>query len=358
MTDYKGIKIPTDIILVERLNDRDEISQAYVVDKGNSKMLENALSWANTSLRKKDENGEYIKVPNERWPDYPDYDWYKVEGIQHEYKNGNFQIELLEAADGSSQGGKLSFWNCKLITPDNKEFSVGINSELLIDILKHNTWVDGRCQNKNVWLGRVKGTQVGVFTENLENFKQAFEDEKQRTAKKSSSYKPGMIVKTLTNTDVYAGELYKLYDIEYDSRYWYRASNRLEVVITIYKKPKKVYGFLNHDWQDSSKWRMDSIEIQKNKQAKIITGETIAVNLKEVFESWYNNRLENAKDDLNRLAKDNAYTYKDFFYLFNYSLDNKPLAKEELINSIKSKYKEVANGDFPFDRFMIKYIEE
>ena len=359
MTDYKGIKIPTDIILVERLNDKNEISQAYVVDKGNSKMLKNALNWASTSLRKKDENGEYIKIPNECRPDYPDYDWYKVDGIQHEYKNGNFQIELLEAADGSSQGGKLSFWNCKLITPDNKEFSVGINSELLIDILKHNTWVDGRCQNKNIWLGRVKGTQVGVFTKNLENFKQALEDEKQRTAKKSSSYKPGMVVKTLTNTNAYAGELYKLYDVKYDSSYyWYRDSYKPEVVITIYKKPKKVYGFLNHDWQDSSKWQMDSIEIQKNKQAKIFTGETIEINLKEILKAQFDKQISYIKSDLERCTLSLARNYRDFFYLFMYSLDYKSLSTENLIALIEKQFKEMRNSEFPFYMFKLKYIEK
>ena len=356
MADYKGIKIPNEIILVEKLNDRGEISQAYVVDKGNTKMLENAVSWAKTRFRKKDDSGEYIRIPRGH---YIDYDWYEVDGIQHEYKNGNFQLELLEAADGSSQGGKLSFWNCKIITTDNKEFSVGINSELLIDILKRNTWINGKCQTNKVWLGRVKGSQVGVFTENLENFKQAYEDEKQRTAKKSSSYKPGTVIKTLNSVQVYAGELYKRYEIEYNSsRYWYNDSYAPEVFITIYKKPKKVYGFLGHDWQDSSKWRLDYIEVQSNKQARIITGETVDFNLKDVFDNWQAKKLNYAKDDLSRLKRSEARTYFDFWYLPIYSLENEALTKDALIEAIKAKYAEVSEGEFPFEKFRIKYIEE
>lgn len=358
MADYKGIKIPTEVILVEKQTEGSGIPQAYVVDKDNKKMLESAMYWAQTSLRKKDENGEYVRIPRKN-SDYFDYDWYQVEGIQHEYRNGNFQIALLEAAEGSCQGGKLSFWNCKIIAPDNKEFSIGINSELLIDILKNNTWVNGLCQSTNVWLGRVKGSQVGVFTENLDNFRQALEDEKQRTIKKSASYKPGDIVKTLTGgADVYAGELYQLFDIDFPRSYWgWRSYDRPEIIITFYKKPKKVHAYLNSSWRDPSVFIEDGYEVQKTKQAKIITGERHEISLESVFEKKFNKDLEYAKKEYDRITADLPDKYIRFFSLFQYSLTSKAIDKEQYQDLLVDQVRKLVGAQFPFDKFRITFEE-
>ena len=358
MSDYKGIKIPTDIILVEKQSEGDSIPQAYVVDKDNKKMLESAMYWARTNHRRKDESGEYIRIPRKN-SEYFDYEWYEVEGIQHEYKNGNFQISLLDAAEGSCQGGKLSFWNCKISAPDSKEFSIGINSELLIDVLKNNTWVNGKCQN-NVWLGRVKGSQVGVFTENLENFAQALEDEKQRSIKKSASYKPGDIVRTLTGgSDVYAGELYQLFDISFPRSYWgWRSYDKPEVIITLYKKPKKVHAFLNSSWRDPSVFIDDCYEVQKTKQAKIITGERYEVALETTFEKKFNKDVDYAKKEYDRITANLPDRYIRFFSLSQYSLTSTPLDKEQYQDLLVDQVRKLVGVQFPFDMFRITFEEE
>ena len=45
--EYKGIKIPEKVIIVERQDKYyHDINQGYVVDFGNKKMLESAKDWA------------------------------------------------------------------------------------------------------------------------------------------------------------------------------------------------------------------------------------------------------------------------------------------------------------------------
>lgn len=161
---YKGIKIEDDIIIVERQN---EEHQGYLVCKSNKNQLESALAWAKCSVHVLDKDGNEVKEQVNGWTRYK---FQELEGIVHEYRNGQFTFSLSESASGSSQGGKLSFWNCTVTAPDGKEFLIGINSECLIQLLKHNTFINGVCQSK-VWLGRIKNN-VGAFTENMKEFEQ------------------------------------------------------------------------------------------------------------------------------------------------------------------------------------------
>lgn len=135
--------------------------------------------------------------------------------IDYEYTNGNFELELEDAASSSySQSGKLSFWNCYIKAPDGKKFLIGINAEQLIKLLKHSTFIDGKCQNK-VWLGRVM-SQVCAFTETMDEYKQAMSDEKLRTdvKTKTSVYEEGAVIGSLTSKEVYAGIFNNYLNIE------------------------------------------------------------------------------------------------------------------------------------------------
>lgn len=310
-TDYKGIKIPKEIILVEKIYEDDKIHQAYVVEKGNKNSLESALFWAKTS--------------------YSD-------GVIHEYVNGNFKIALLDSAGHSTQGGKLSFWDCKLTTPDGKEFSVGINSDLLIDILKNNTWINGECQSDKVWLGRVKGNQVGVFTENLENFKQAQKDELKRNAKKTSSYKVGDIVGSLNLTEAYCGEFYQLFDFN-SASYW---SN--DLVITIYTKPKKIYGYAHKHWQTEE---YSNVTFSKTKSPKIVSGERVETTR----EQFLNHYLELRE----RFMEKHTYYVVPLDY-FQCSTKQVPITIEELKELVQKTADKFGLGN-PFSKgqVTIKY---
>ena len=196
MEEIKSITIPEDIIIVENYE-----HQGYVVLPDKPSMLESAMNWAH------------------RWVyDYSIKGWEEREksaveffGIQNRYKNGQFRLKLCESANNSWNGGKLSFWNCTITAPDGKDFLIGINQELLCNLLQSCTVVKGVVQ-EDVWLGRQKNN-TGVYTVNMEDFIQAKEEIKLKTvfSDKTSSYVVGDIVGTLTKQYVYAGVIYEHY---------------------------------------------------------------------------------------------------------------------------------------------------
>ena len=102
---------------------QEGIQQGYLVDPKNKKQLENAERWAETvryEYNKELGRSEAVET---------------VKGTVDTFDNDGFEIELLESADGSSQGGKLSFWNCK-ISKAGKTWIVGINADLLLSLAR------------------------------------------------------------------------------------------------------------------------------------------------------------------------------------------------------------------------------
>ena len=273
MLDYQNVKIANEIIIVEKPEPyRSWVSwrkvkgqglhQGYVVDANNKKSLENALKWA--ECREYDESLRPTKAP---------YNWDKyyasvkiIPGVEHRYQNGQFEITLCDSADNSSQSGKLSFWNCIIACSDGKEFLVGINADILLELLLKNTFIDGKCQSK-VWLGRIKGTQVGAFTENMELYEQAQKDEasRQAVAKADSKYVSGDIVKTLTGKDLYLGTVYQYYSFEQGWRY----SDRY---IVVYKKPKLVHIYRSYyeSWQTKKEELSENFEAKNTKVKRVV----------------------------------------------------------------------------------------
>ena len=67
-TDYKGIKINNEVIIVAKDGwhwngnkyERCGNPQGYVVDVGNKNMLETARNWAHYTTYKRDKNGNYL----------------------------------------------------------------------------------------------------------------------------------------------------------------------------------------------------------------------------------------------------------------------------------------------------------
>lgn len=196
---YKGIIIPQEIIIVENYE-----HQGFVVPSGNERVLETAMRWA-----------ERMVYPDEgTWEDRQ-AKAYKFEGIQHRYENGHFRMKLNESAGYSYNGGKLSFWNCDITAPDGRTYLVGINQDLLCNLLMNCTLVKGKVQEE-LWLGRQQNN-TGLYTEQMDDFKQAQLEVKQKEEMKSKTknYKPGDLVGTLTKDFIYVGEFSKT------KNYWY-----------------------------------------------------------------------------------------------------------------------------------------
>jgi hypothetical protein len=175
-------------------------------------MLQNALGWAKWT----EYTGKYDTTTRcyEQQIEH--------EGVQHRFKNEGFTLELLESADGSSQGGKLSFWNCK-ISKDGKSFIVGINSDYLLEILRYNDFVKGVCQS-TMSFARCKGG-VGMLNEAMPSYQQFLQDEEHRAAmKKGKTTKriPGHLYSTLTDGNVHFTTFYSWYTPVYAEtcNYW------------------------------------------------------------------------------------------------------------------------------------------
>lgn len=216
---YMGWSIPENVIIVAKeLRDWKDGEyvytgkyQGYVVDPNNKGMLASAHGWA--------EWKEYIKPYDTVTKTYADVIEHK--GIEYSFVNEGFTLELLESADKSSQGGKLSFWNCK-ISKDDKEFIIGINADYLLEILLYNTFINGVCQ-ETLSFARCKGG-VGMTTKNMPIYQQFLADEAKRAAMKKGKTKkrePGHLYSTLTGGDVYFGTYYRWYEPVYKDGYYY-----------------------------------------------------------------------------------------------------------------------------------------
>lgn len=212
-TQYRGIVIPEEVIIVENHG-----HQGFVVPSGNTKVLETALNWA-----------EQMIYPSEGTWEEKMSKAYKFEGIQNKYKNGHFRMRLSESADNSWNGGKLSFWNCNITAPDGKTYLVGINQDLLCSLLMNCTLIKGEVQEE-LWLGKQQGN-TGLYTEDMEDFKQAQLEVKQKEEMKSKTkkYSVGDLVGTLTKDYIYLGEYTKIKNYRYTYDYSYGPDPRLVI---------------------------------------------------------------------------------------------------------------------------------
>ena len=247
--DYRGYKLIDKIMLVCRdmsehedshgYNKYKDCYQAYLVDPSNKKQLDSARHWA-------------------KWTEYgPSYrneetgKWERKYEIEHppvefEFDNNGFELELRDCAGGSSQGGKLSFWNC-VVTKDNKKFVIGINSDMLLDLLKNATFVNGKCQSPLIFITQ-KG-KVGMTVEGSETYQQCIKDKELLSSLKksqTSKFTFGDKISTATLNDVYLGTITKYYDFdpgEKNATWHYRYFDISACKITKLKKPVTYHLF-------------------------------------------------------------------------------------------------------------------
>lgn len=302
---YKGIKIPEEIIIVEKYN-----KQGYVVLPGGN--LDNALYWA------KHTEGKWV---DGKWTIVAEHT-----GIVHTYKNGNFNISLYDSANGSSQGGKLSFWNCTIHAPDGKDFIIGINSDLLFKLMMNSTIINGDVQNK-VWLGKEKNN-TGVYFEHMEDFKQARKEDVIRSAEKSNKYEPLDIVANLEDKEVYLGKFPKYFKIDCNYGWGYR-----NIVLTFYDKPKycHLYATLCGDelyYCDERNTKVKKI-LTNTKYDKINSAENYLLELFKDHE---------ITEDMDEHQRYNKITYNYRNKLDKYLYGLIPLNKEDVIDLIKKDH--------------------
>lgn len=303
--NYTGWQLFDKVIIVARgynhwVNGKyiNEGVQGYIVDPSNKKMLESARNWGKWT-----EYGEYVQGVG-----YPN----KVEHEPEEFTfdNNGFTLELVDCAENSSQGGKLSFWNCN-ITKDGKTFLIGIAANLLLDVLKHNTFIDGKCQTP-LMFARCKGG-VGMLSENMESYKQALADmqlKKKVNTGKTSKHQLGHIYSTLTERHAYLADLYCWYEpiVEQRSRGW--SSYKYDTLVGFKKldKPIKLKWFASTDEKDSklSDFKISGWEFRSKLPARIENDKVITydISVEECIDEYINkNLIKQAKESLECKAR-------------------------------------------------------
>ena len=306
MEKYEGFKIEDEVIIVEKQNQEH---QGYVVNVEDKKQLDNALSWADTYEFVEDENGN--RVLDEEETKRRGYTIYKREhkdGVVHKYKNGEFTLTLSESAERSSQGGKLSFWNCEIETIDNKKFLIGINTDLLIELLLQNTFIKGVCQSK-IYLGRQNG-RVGAFTENMQQFIQAKKDAVFRATKKTSNYSVGDMLINGKWVEVYLGEWNVNFDV------FYRDDGlRNDDIVVIYTKPKTKYIYrqiwnnLKTPQEQIDEEYLCRYQFMQEKVLRVPTGESVKVDRERLMKNTQEYNKEWDKRNSNQFYSSNWLGY-------------------------------------------------
>ena len=233
-------KLLDNIMLVCRDEDHHKSTdalQAYLVDPSNKKQLETARSWATWT-----EYGPSVKTESGKW----EREWEKHhEPLEYTFGNQHFKLELLDCAGGSSQGGKLSFWNC-IVSKEDKRFKIGINSDMLLELLKNATFVKGVCKDELLFV--TDNGRVGMCAEGSEVHRAAIKDMELKAFVKNSSvskFEFGDILKTTMLHEVYLGTLTRYYTFDpgdnihrYTSYYNFR-----DCTLTKLAKPIKHHVF-------------------------------------------------------------------------------------------------------------------
>ncbi len=364
--DYQGYKLLDKIILVCKDiptgRDSNEASYpAYLVDPASEKQLESARNWAKWT-----EYGPRYKNEEGRWVHEYEVDHNPVEFM---FDNDGFTLELLDCAGGSSQGGKLSFWNC-LVKKDRKTFKIGINSEMLLDLLKIADFNKGACQSQLIFITQ-KG-RVGLTVEGSDTYKQCIADrnlKKKFSTDTTSKYKFGDITKTTTMTEVYLGSVKQYYTFDIGrnrDKYYYNRPNLRECTLIkrakpatqhlfehLYNEDKKVSAFV----ESYNSYRYSYPDFRNTRPKRVVEG-AIDVDMTEedfykallnkVYNFEFHKELENKERSKygwtpQEREEDEAFYYFLSDWHFGIGTEGFELS-EELLNKIK------AAG--------VKYVEE
>lgn len=278
MKSYSGYKMIDTVALYCQATQKDNgCYKAYLVDPANKGQVSSATSWATIT-----EYGNYDKqtgtYPNKKI----------IDPLIFTFENKGFKFSLFDSAKGSSQGGKLSFWNC-IVEKEGTRFQIGIASDLLLDLLMEGSLVKGELKEPVCFATR--NGSVGVVVEGGPSYTKASEDMKlKKSISKGSTvkYERGDIVRTTTMTEVFLGEAYKYYSFEsHYERYYHRLQEfkpKLSKLV-IHKNPLKVFAYngSKNNLSEVSPWP----DYVAKKRSRALTGEKIVQDMS--FEQYWEN---------------------------------------------------------------------
>ena len=159
--------------------------QAYLVGD-NKSSLDTAKRWA---------SGRRSKIIEDNYEVY-------------ETINKEFTFKIFEESKESSQGGKLSFWNC-IVEKEDKVFMLGIQAHSLCELIKATTCINGEVQGSVSFYRNSNGVLVAL-TDSI-----TFHD---KTAKKTSKWEVGKIYSNKSTDSICLGKINVPFDYDYDTK--------------------------------------------------------------------------------------------------------------------------------------------
>lgn len=281
------------VVLVSK-NVEEDYLPTYVVKFDNKQQLENAIDWSTYY-----DYGRYDEVTKS----YPNKK--VIEPLINTFDNKGFKLSLLECANNSSQGGKLSFWNC-IVEKDNMKFKIGINTTLLLDLLKESTFVNGVCQQPVCFVNRSGQTGMCVEDGNIYNEVKKSEQDK-LNIRQTATYKYSFGNKVVSNnlTQIYLGKFYQYYTCNLLPRYLY-STEKDEYVIRKLAKPKPIYLYIDYnDYKNvddlfSNTWKLTENNSQVKRKVED-SSNLISCSEKE-FQDKVNNHFQLDKIDFSNVC--------------------------------------------------------
>lgn len=244
--EYEGWKKLDKVSIIYSTDSTVEIKgkkypKAYIAETKNKKTIESGIKWAESYEWSKD-----YKTKTHREPAIVETD------------NKDFSFQIISAAGNSwSQGGKLSFWMCLMEKDGVEPFAVGINADLLCDLILETTMYNGVTKEK-VFFARKK-TQLGVLHENMPSYQALLKDEETKKnfkVGKTAKWKPGYAYDSLTQSDVMFGQFSGVLKVVEQWGYY----NDGQYILNVdFKAPDIVCYSTCYDWR-----KFDTVSIYKD----------------------------------------------------------------------------------------------
>lgn len=183
------------IIIIRSSNYKDYgCGQGYLVEVNNKKQLENALKWGTETAT--DEFSGHTT---------------SVEPIEVLTDNKGFKLTFIESANQSSQGGKLSFWNCLIEKEPDVKAIIGIDQESILSLIKQSTVINGTIQ-EGLSLYK-KGTCSAVHP-GMHEWNELMNKTSAEHGPKTSKWEVGKNYKSKTLNELVLCKMYKRFKIE------------------------------------------------------------------------------------------------------------------------------------------------
>lgn len=176
----------------------------------------------------------------------------------HIFDNSGFTVTVLDSAGGSSHGGRLSFWKCR-VEKDGVEFVVGVNDAILADLIRNSDMEKGKVKQGLMFVR--KGGQPGFIHEGMDAYAEAVKDknhkEAMKSAKKTSKWEIGGVYSTITQKSICIGEVWDHYEEKevQDGRWSYYKRRTL----VKRDKPVKVLAWMSYHEQHDGELDLNAL---------------------------------------------------------------------------------------------------